>query len=78
MSQLNVNHIDKLDYVRSMLGQLRKMAEDEHCDMLAYLIEMAYIEASDVIHNKKELNTRDEGNGTIGMAFNSPGKVKLQ
>lgn len=32
-----------------MLTELRSMAEHEKCDMLAYLIEMAMIEAGDEI-----------------------------
>ena len=40
---------ETLDYLHSMLGQLRVMAEAERCDMLAYLIEMAYLEAGDLI-----------------------------
>lgn len=39
---------DALEYMQAMLGQLRKMAEAERYDMLAYLIELAYMEASDV------------------------------
>lgn len=42
-----------LDYMQSMLGQLRTMAEAERCDMLAYLIEMAYVEASDIIRGER-------------------------
>jgi hypothetical protein len=44
---------DTLDYLQSMLGQLRTMAEAERCDMLAYLIEMAYVEASDIIRGAR-------------------------
>lgn len=44
---------DNLDYIQSMLGQLRQMAEVERCDMLAYLVEMAYIEASDIIRGAR-------------------------
>ena len=44
---------DTLDYLQSMLGQLRTMAEAERCDMLAYLIGMAYIEASDIIRGER-------------------------
>ena len=44
---------ETLDYMQSMLGQLRTMAEAERCDMLAYLIEMAYIEASDIIRGAR-------------------------
>lgn len=44
---------DTLDYMQSMLGQLRTMAEAERCDMLAYLVEMAYVEASDIIRGER-------------------------
>ena len=44
---------DTLDYIQSMLGQLRNMAEAERCDMLAYLIEMAYVEASDIVRGER-------------------------
>lgn len=44
---------ETVGYIQALLGQLRTMAEKEKCDMLAYLIEMAYIEAGDVLHNEK-------------------------
>jgi len=47
---------ETLDYLQSMLGQLRAMAEAERCDMLTYLIEMAYIEASDIIRGERPVN----------------------
>jgi hypothetical protein len=34
--------------MQSMLGELRTMAKAERYDMLAYLVEMAYLEASDL------------------------------
>ena len=40
---------DTLEFVRAMLGQLHHMAADQRCMMLAYLIEMAAVEASDII-----------------------------
>lgn len=36
-------------YIRDMLGELRKVAENESADMLCYLIEMTYIETGDII-----------------------------
>ena len=51
---------DTLDYVQSMLAQLRTMAEAEQCDMLAYLIEMAYIEAGDIIRGERPANLQAE------------------
>jgi len=50
MEDVPVKHrAEVLDYIRSMLGQLRIMAEAGRLDMLAFLIEMAYIEASDTL-----------------------------
>ncbi|MGO4437507.1 hypothetical protein [Rhizobium sp. RAF56] len=40
--------IRSITYIRDMLGQLRQIAEEEHADMLCYLIEMAYVEAGDL------------------------------
>ncbi|MGE0281837.1 MAG: hypothetical protein AB7P20_14655 [Rhizobiaceae bacterium] len=44
---------DKVDYVRSMLKQLQDMARAEGNDMLAYLIEMAHIEANDIVRGSR-------------------------
>ncbi len=49
---------ETLDYIQSMLGQIRQMAEAEKCEMLAYLVEMAYVEASDVIASERPRKTR--------------------
>ncbi len=49
-----LNHrTDTLDYLQSMLGQLRTMAQAERLDMLAYLIEMAYFETGDIIRGER-------------------------
>jgi hypothetical protein len=48
---------ETLDYIQSMLGQLRTMAQAERCDMLAYFIEMSYVEASDIIRGERPSNT---------------------
>ena len=52
----NPRRTNTLDYVQAMLGQLRTMAEAERCDMLAYLIEMAYIETSDIIRGERPVH----------------------
>lgn len=59
----NSRRTHKLDYIQSMLGQLRQMAEAERCDMLAYLVEMAYVEASDIIRGERPLRVSN-GNGS--------------
>ena len=38
-----------------MLGELRIMAEAERCDLLTYMLEMAYIEASDILQGNRPL-----------------------
>lgn len=45
-----------LAYIRMMLGELRQVAERERADMLSYLIEMAYVEAGDVLEGKRALS----------------------
>lgn len=47
---------DALDYLQSMLRELRTIAAAERCDMVAYLIEMAYVETSDVIRGERPMN----------------------
>lgn len=49
------NRTETLDFIQSMLGQLRTMAEAERLDMLTYLIEMAYVEAGDIIRGDRPL-----------------------
>lgn len=49
----NHRRTETLDYLQSMLGQLRTMAQAERCNMLAYLIEMSYIEVSDIIRGER-------------------------
>ncbi len=55
---------ETLDYMQAMLGQLRTMAEAERCDMLAYLIEMAYVEASDIIRGERPSKVIDDNRNT--------------
>lgn len=70
---------DRLDYMQAMLGQLRTMAEAERCDMLAYLIEMAYVEVSDIVRGERPLRVGgNQGDHAAGVAFQPPRKVKLQ
>ena len=43
---------ESLEFIQSMLGQLRTMAQAERLDGLAYFIEMAYVEASDIVRGE--------------------------
>jgi hypothetical protein len=51
---------DSLDYLQSMLGQLRNLAESEKYDVLTYLIDMAYLEASDILRGERALGFRKQ------------------
>ena len=51
---------ETLDYIQSMLAQLRSMADAERCDMLAYLIEMAYLEASDILRGERPSRVNEQ------------------
>lgn len=55
---------EALEYIITMLGQLRMMADEERFDMVAYLIEMAYVEANDVVSGHRPSCVCDqEGDG---------------
>lgn len=61
MESAPVKHrAEVLDYIRAMLGQLRSMAEADNRDMLAFLIEMAYLEASDMLAAESSGVGKDE------------------
>jgi hypothetical protein len=49
-----------LQYIQSMLGQLRQMSDAERCDMLSYLIEMAYVECSDIVRGDRPSRVNEE------------------
>ena len=65
--------VETLDYIQSMLGQLRLMAAAERCGMLTYLIEMAYVEAGDVIR----YTSLGTGSSIVPVRFNCPPEVTL-
>ena len=72
-------HKDALEYLQSMLGQLRTMADAERCEMLAYLIEMAYVEATDLLKGDRSLEVgRNKRDGAAGVPLKPSGKIKLQ
>ena len=43
-------------YIRQMLGELGTVARNENADMLCYLIEMAYLEAGDVLAGSRPVS----------------------
>jgi len=64
-----------LDYIQHMLRELREMAEAERFNMLAYLLEMAYIEANDMLRGRRPLHIEaQQGDGAPGMPLQSTRK----
>jgi len=48
------NSDQNIHYIRQMLGELRGVAESEKAEMLCYLIEMAFMEAGDLVEQRKQ------------------------
>ena len=77
--QFGRRRTESLDYLQAMLGQLRTMAEAERCDMLAYLIEMAYVEVSDILRGDRPLRVADEKRDQAArVALQAARKIKFQ
>ena len=53
MRQALTRNADTLEFIHSMLGQLRRMAEEERYEVLAYMIEMSCIEADDMLRSER-------------------------
>jgi hypothetical protein len=52
MSESQINRIESARFIQQMLGELRAMAKTNRLEMLAYLIEIAYIESSDQLRKE--------------------------
>ena len=59
MKDYQRRRLESVGYIQQMLGELRTMAEIERCDMLTYLIEMAYVEAGDIRRGARPMRVRD-------------------
>jgi len=51
---------DRLEYVSSMLSELRRLSGDDQHPMLSYLIEMAWLESRAIIDDNGESGRRDK------------------
>ncbi|QND52722.1 hypothetical protein HB779_12995 [Phyllobacterium sp. 628] len=63
MGETKFSRTENARYIQQMLGELRGMAKINRLDMLAYLIEIAYIESSDLLnkdtHTTSGVNQRN-------------------
>lgn len=65
---------EKIAYIRQMLAELRAVANNEGADMLCYLIEMAFVEAGDILSGKRQLSLGQiEGDKPAGMSVKPSG-----
>lgn len=60
---------ETLEYIQSMVDELAHMAKRERCEVIAYLLELASIEASEILRASEagrigSVAGHDEGNGT--------------
>lgn len=63
---------ENIAYLRQMLAELAHVARNERAEMLAYLLEMAFTEASDLLNERSIKNERDS---PPRMAVKPAGKV---
>ena len=59
MKDYERRRLESIGYIQQMLGELRTLAEIERCDMLTYLIEMAYIEAGEIRRGVRPMRVQD-------------------
>ncbi len=68
---------ENIAYIRQMLGELRTVAHNEGADMLRYFIEMAYVEAGDILSGFRPLSVRENRDPASDVPLNPTGKVKF-
>lgn len=68
---------EKVAFIRQMRGELRAVADAEGAEMLRYLIEMAYLEAGDILAGLRPLSIDGEGNQPAGITVEPAGKVQF-
>ncbi len=65
---------ESVGYLQAMLGELAQLARAQRLDMLAYLIEVAHLEAAEL----GARSVRHGGDEPPGTPVEPSGKVKLQ
>lgn len=65
---------ENIAYIRQMLAELAHVARREKAEMLAYLLEMAFTEASDIL-NGDSVARKIERDQTAGMPVKPAGKI---
>lgn len=63
---------ETLEYIQAMLRQLAGMARAERCEMLTYLLEMAYVEAGDIIRGVRPTSLAGERSRAVDEQGHCP------
>lgn len=65
---------ENIAYIRQMLAELAQVARNERTDMLAYLLEMAFTEATDLLESRSGVG-KIERDQAARMAVKPSGKI---
>ncbi|MFT4161226.1 hypothetical protein [Shinella sp.] len=68
---------ENIAYTRQMLGELRTVVNNEGADVLRYFIEMAYMEAGDILAGLRPLSHKVQRDAAADMPLKPAGKVKF-
>jgi hypothetical protein len=74
--QISAMTKERIFYIKQMLGELSQVARGERAELLVYLLEMAFTEASDILAGKSPSVLRQiQGNEAARMPVKPTGKV---
>lgn len=65
---------DRVNYIKNMLPELAELARREKADMLVFLLEMAFTEASDLLSGRSE-SIKVDRHHAARMAMKPAGKI---
>jgi hypothetical protein len=65
---------ESIVYIKQMLAELAQVARNERADLLAYLLEMAFTEASDLLSDRSG-GLKGERDQSARMAVKPAGKI---
>jgi hypothetical protein len=76
MSQISEVSLERISYIKQMLAELAQVARAEHADLLAYLLEMAFTEAADLMSGvAPSTSTHVNGHLPTRMPVKPAGKI---
>lgn len=75
-SHFSAASMERIFYIKQMLAELSQVARAERADLLAYLLEMAFTEAADLLSGTAPGNSRQiNGHKSSNVAMKPTGKI---